>query len=108
MKASYPIAVGKAGWETPIGSYKVINMQREPAWESPITGEIIPPGSDNPLAARWIGFWMDGRNFIGFHGTPNKQSVGQTVSHGCIRMRNQDIQELYARVSIGTPVKVEP
>jgi lipoprotein-anchoring transpeptidase ErfK/SrfK len=108
LKVSYPIAVGKAGWETPTGSYKVINMQRNPAWQSPMTGEVIPPGADNPLGARWIGFWTDGHNFIGFHGTPDEQLVGQAVSHGCIRMRNQDILALFAQVGIGTPVQVEP
>lgn len=108
LKVSYPIAVGKAGWETPIGSYKVLDMQRNPAWEHPLNGTVIPPGPDNPLGARWIAFWTDGRNFIGLHGTPNEELVGQAVSHGCIRMRNKDILALYAIVKMGTPVKVEP
>jgi len=108
VKTSYPIAVGKAGWETPLGTYKVITMQRDPAWQHPWNGTIIPPGPDNPLGKRWIGFWTDGRNYIGFHGTPDEQLVGQAVSHGCIRMRNQDILALYGIVQIGTPVTVEP
>ncbi len=108
LKASYPIAVGKPGWETPLGTYQVLNMQRNPAWQHPWNDKIIPPGPDNPLGARWIGFWTDGRHFIGFHGTPNERLVGQAVSHGCIRMRNQDILALYALVKIGTPVTVKP
>ncbi|WP_448572469.1 L,D-transpeptidase, partial [Trichothermofontia sp.] len=68
---------------------------------------VIPPGPDNPLGPRWIGFWTDGKNFIGFHGTPNESLIGQAVSHGCVRMRNQDIQALYAQVEMGTPVVVE-
>lgn len=108
LQASYPIAVGKAGWETPKGNYTVIQMLRDPAWEHPWTGKVIPPGPDNPLGARWIGFWTDGHNFIGFHGTPNEELVGQAVSHGCIRMRNRDILALYGQVEIGTPVTVEP
>jgi lipoprotein-anchoring transpeptidase ErfK/SrfK len=107
-KVSYPIAIGKAGWETPTGSYKVIDMQRYPAWEHPWNGKVIPPGPDNPLGVRWIAFWTDGRNLIGFHGTPNEELVGQAVSHGCVRMRNQDVLALYAMVKIGTPVIVEP
>jgi lipoprotein-anchoring transpeptidase ErfK/SrfK len=107
LKVSYPIAVGKPGWETPTGSYKVIDMRRNPAWQHPWNDTIIPPGPDNPLGARWIGFWTDGRNFIGFHGTPEEKLVGQAVSHGCIRMRNQDILALYALVNLGTPVTVE-
>lgn len=108
LKTSYPIAVGKAGWETPKGSFKVIEMQRNPAWQHPWNGKIIPPGPENPLGARWIGFWTDGKNFIGFHGTPQENLVGQAVSHGCIRMRNKDVLALYAQVDVGTPVKVEP
>lgn len=108
LTASYPIAVGKPGWETPLGTYQVLNMKRYPTWQHPWNDKIIPPGPDNPLGPRWIGFWTDGRNFIGFHGTPNEELVGQAVSHGCIRMRNQDILALYALVEIGTPVTVEP
>lgn len=108
VKASYPIAVGKKGWETPTGTFKVTQMLRNPAWQHPWNGKVVPPGADNPLGARWIAFWTDGRNFIGFHGTPQEKLVGQAVSHGCVRMRNQDILALYAQVNIGTPVKVEP
>lgn len=108
LRVSYPIAVGKAGWETPKGNYRVIQMQRNPAWQHPWTGKIIPPGPDNPLGARWIAFWTDGRNFIGFHGTPDEKLVGQAVSHGCIRMRNQDILALYGQVNVGTAVTVVP
>jgi len=108
LAKSYPIAIGKAGWETPVGSYKVIEMQRDPIWQHPWTGKLVPPGADNPLGARWIGFWTDGKNFIGFHGTPQEQLVGQAVSHGCVRMRNQDVLALYAQVNVGTPVIVKP
>ena len=108
LKISYPIAVGKAGWETPKGSFEVIEMQRNPAWQHPWNGKIIPPGPENPLGARWIGFWTDGKNFIGFHGTPQEHLVGQAVSHGCIRMLNKDVLALYTQVGVGTPVKVEP
>ncbi|HEY9604188.1 MAG TPA: L,D-transpeptidase [Allocoleopsis sp.] len=106
--ASYPVAVGKQGWETPTGTYKVIDMKRNPAWQHPWNGSIVPPGPDNPLGLRWIGFWTDGRNFIGFHGTPDEKLIGQAVSHGCVRMRNKDIMALYTQVQLGTPVTVEP
>lgn len=108
ITTSYPIAIGKAGWETPTGSHEVMDMREDPAWEHPWTGEVIPPGPGNPLGLRWIGFWTDGENYIGFHGTPNEGSVGQAASHGCIRMYNQDILALYAQVKVGTPVIVEP
>lgn len=106
---SYPIAVGRQGWETPTGNFQVLNMLKKPAWINPFTEKAIPGGhAQNPLGNYWIGFWTDGNNWVGFHGTPNPDSVGKAVSHGCIRMYNQDIQELFHQVDLGTPVTVEP
>ncbi|WP_225913827.1 L,D-transpeptidase [Leptolyngbya ohadii] len=108
VKTSFPVAVGRRGWETPTGSYRVLQMIQDPAWQNPFTGEVIPPGQDNPLGTRWIGFWTDGSNFIGFHGTPNEETVGTPASHGCIRMFDRDVQKLFEMVAIGTPVSVVP
>lgn len=108
LQTSYPVAIGKAGWSTPTGKFKIIDMQQNPAWQHPLTGKIVPPGAENPLGTRWIGFWTDGQNFVGFHGTPQEELVGQAVSHGCLRMRNQDVLALYNLVNIGTLVLVEP
>lgn len=107
LQASYPVAVGKPGWETPTGTFEVMTMLQDPGWTNPFTGEVVPPGPDNPLGERWIAFWTDGQNFIGFHGTPNRDSVGRAASHGCVRMFNEDIRELYEMVEPGTPVIVE-
>ncbi|MEH2406332.1 MAG: L,D-transpeptidase [Nostoc sp.] len=104
--ASYPIAVGKKGWETPTGSFQVIHMRHYPIWRHPITGKVFQAGTDSPLGDRWIGFWSDGRNEIGFHGTPDIGLVGTAVSHGCLRMRNSDVRLLYEQVSLGTTVLV--
>ncbi|MEH1785172.1 MAG: L,D-transpeptidase [Nostoc sp.] len=104
--ASYPIAVGKKGWETPTGSFQVIHMRHYPIWRHPITGKVFQAGTDSPLGDRWIGFWSDGRNEIGFHGTPDIDLVGTAVSHGCLRMRNADVRLLYEQVTIGTTVVV--
>ena len=108
VQASFPVAIGRAGWETPTGNYHVLQKIENPAWQHPFTGEIIPPGTDNPLGTRWIGFWTDGTNFIGFHGTPNAESVGRPASHGCIRMYGQDVTKLFELVRLGTPVDVVP
>jgi lipoprotein-anchoring transpeptidase ErfK/SrfK len=105
---SYPIAVGKDGWETPVGNHQVMQKIVQPTWQHPFTGEVIPPGPDNPLGERWIGFWTDGKNYIGFHGTPDEHTVGTAASHGCIRMLNQDVLKLFEQVAIGTPVSVVP
>ena len=104
--ASYPLAVGKNGWETPTGSFQVIEMQEDPPWLHPITKEVVPPGPENPLGQRWIGFWTDGQTHIGFHGTNQEEYIGQAVSHGCLRMRNQDVVALFDQVQEGTPVLV--
>ncbi len=106
--ASYPVAIGRAGWETPTGDFVVRDMIENPGWENFRTGEVMPPGEDNPLGVRWISFWTDGVNEIGFHGTPNEELIGQAVSHGCVRMRNQDVVALFNKVAIGTPVVVKP
>lgn len=104
---SYPVAVGRPGWETPKGTFRVLDKQKNPTWIHPLTGAVVPAGDpENPLGRHWIGFWTNGRNWIGFHGTPTPKSVGRAVSHGCIRMYNKDIQELFALVPVGTVVKV--
>ena len=108
IKTSFPVAIGRSGWETPTGQYSVIQMQHNPVWQHPFTGELVPPGRDNPLGARWIGFWTDGTNYIGFHGTPNEESVGQPASHGCVRMYNRDVIQLFEMVQMGTTVEVVP
>ncbi|MGB3300322.1 MAG: L,D-transpeptidase [Phormidesmis sp.] len=107
-EASYPVAIGRPGWETPTGSFSVFSQVVDPGWTHPFTGEEMPPGPNNPLGDRWIAFWTDGNNSIGFHGTPNRESVGQAASHGCVRMYNEDVKKLYDIVAIGTPVVVEP
>lgn len=104
--ASYPIAVGKKGWETPTGSFKVLHKQHDPIWRHPITDKVFAPGADSPLGDRWIGFWSDGHNEIGFHGTPDNNTMGTAISHGCLRMRNPDVRLLYKQVGVGTSVVV--
>ncbi len=108
MIKTYPIAVGRPGWETPIGTHKVLQMFKNPTWVHPLKQGVVIPGGDpeNPLGHYWIGFWTNGKNWIGFHGTPNPGSVGRAASHGCIRMYNKDIEDLFQKVRLGTEVKV--
>ena len=120
----YPVAVGMPGWETPVGQFSVIEMAANPVWQHPATGQRFPPGPDNPLGSRWIGFHRDCRGrrgfngkehlevkgcvTAGFHGTPNRDSVGRAVSHGCVRLFDEDARELFDLVRLGTPVTVLP
>lgn len=106
--AQYDIAIGQDGWETPPGRYLIEGMQTDPAWQHPLTHEVIPPGPDNPLGAAWISFLTVDGYSLGLHGTIDESLVGQAVSHGCIRMRNADILELYDKVALGWPLDVQP
>lgn len=106
---SYPVAIGRKGWETPTGNFQVLQMIQAPKWINPFTGESVPGGDpENPLGHYWIGFWTNGKQWIGFHGTPNPETVGTAASHGCVRMYNKDVEELFRQVSVGTPVTVVP
>jgi lipoprotein-anchoring transpeptidase ErfK/SrfK len=104
--ASYPVAIGKKGWETPIGTWRINDKIENPAWTNFLTGRVVPPGRSNPLGNRWIGYYKDARGEIGFHPTRNLGSVGQPVSHGCNRMFEADAKKLFDRVNVGDEVRV--
>ena len=108
LVGSYTVAVGKPGWETPIGDYSILHMAIDPIWENPWTGELIYPGPTNPMGRAVIVFHTVGDDMIAFHGTPDEGLLGQAVSHGCVRMLNADVAALFERVQVGTPVIVEP
>jgi lipoprotein-anchoring transpeptidase ErfK/SrfK len=106
---NYPIAVGRAGWETPLGIFHVFQMLRDPDWKHPLSGKVFPAGEPgNELGRYWIGFAQQGDNCVGFHATPHPNTVGKSLSHGCIRMYEKDIEELFSQVSLGTTVAVLP
>jgi lipoprotein-anchoring transpeptidase ErfK/SrfK len=106
---SYPVAVGRVGWETPTGEFHVFQMMGDPAWKHPLTRKVFEPGAaGNQLGHYWIGFWTDGRTAVGFHDTPHPKTVGKAMSHGCLRMYERDISELFGQVSVGTLVSVLP
>jgi lipoprotein-anchoring transpeptidase ErfK/SrfK len=102
----YPVAIGKKGRETPTGEWQVMEKIKNPGWTSFRTGEYFAPGRENPLGSRWIGFWTDGKDTIGFHGTPNVKSIGTAASNGCVRMYNRHVKALFPLVKVGTTVKV--
>jgi len=103
----YTIAVGRQGLETPAGEYTVTDKQLNPSWHVPnsswagsLAGQVIPPGPQDPLKARWIGI-TDG---AGIHGTEDIGSLGSSASHGCIRMAIPDVIELYDRTPYGSKI----
>jgi hypothetical protein len=106
---TYGIAVGQAGLETPSGLYDINDKQIDPWWHVPnsawagdLAGRVIPPGPDDPIKSRWLGFY----NGAGIHGTTEDWSIGHAASHGCIRMHIWDVEDLYDRVPLGTPIYV--
>jgi lipoprotein-anchoring transpeptidase ErfK/SrfK len=104
--ATYPVAIGKKGRETPTGEWQVMETLVNPGWTNFNTGKMMPPGKNNPLGSRWIGFWTDGKDTIGFHGTNQPNSIGKAVSNGCVRMYDKDVQALYPLIKVGTIVRV--
>ena len=112
---AYPIAVGRATWQTPVGPFTVVRKEEDPAWHVPasIRAEsarngrllplVVPPGPANPLGRFWIGLSVAG---IGVHGTPLPSSIYQTSTHGCIRLQGDRIEDLYGRILVGTQGRI--
>jgi hypothetical protein len=109
LARTYPIAVGRQGLETPAGQYTIDDKQVNPSWHVPnsawagaLAGRVIPPGPDDPIKARWMGFY----NGAGIHGTDEISSIGTAASHGCIRMTIPDVEALFPLVPLHTPIYV--
>lgn len=109
---SFVVAVGRKEYETPVGRFEVTEKVVDPPYvrfdyENPDrVFDTVGPGPENPLGVRWIGFTSAYGWRIGFHGTPKPELLGQAVSHGCVRMRNADVMEVFDRIDVGTPVVV--
>ncbi len=105
VKSVYPVATGLTKDRTPEGMFTIIVKAEQPYYRK----SNIPGGDpNNPLGARWIGFDArdtDGRVY-GVHGTNQPETIGQRVSAGCIRMKNQDVITLFNQVPVGTKIWV--
>jgi lipoprotein-anchoring transpeptidase ErfK/SrfK len=95
----FPVAVGKQSTPSPHGTFHIASRVVKPAWYQP--GKVIGPGPANPLGTRWMGLGYKG---YGIHGTNRPDSIGKAASHGCIRMRIQDVEELFELVQVGDEV----
>jgi hypothetical protein len=109
LAKTYTIAVGQQGLETPAGEYEINDRQVNPSWHVPnspwagaLAGRVIPPGPDDPIKSRWLGFY----NGAGIHGTDAIYSLGTAASHGCIRMSIPDVEALFDMVPLHTPIYV--
>ena len=97
----YSVAVGSRQTPSPTGEFKITSRLASPTWYHP--GKVIPPSKANPLGTRWMGLSRAG---YGIHGTNVPRSIGHSASHGCIRMRNHDAEELFALVRVGDTVEI--
>lgn len=97
----YDVAVGALVSPSPDGEYQIARRLENPTYYHP--GIMIGPGDKNPLGPRWIGLNVKG---FGIHGTNQPGSIGKSASHGCIRMRNGEIRDLFARVKVGDRVSL--
>ena len=110
MEKAYTVAIGRVGFDTPVGLYSIQDKQVDPNWYVPdsdwagdLAGQVIPGGTpENPLKARWMGIF----NGAGIHGTDDTGSLGSAASHGCVRMAVSDVIDLYDRVDVGTPIYI--
>jgi L,D-transpeptidase ErfK/SrfK len=112
---TYPIGIGRVGWETPLGDTTVIAKTTNPSWYVPWSVQqehkekgdplppVVPPGPDNPLGAYVLKLQMPGYLI---HGTNQPYGVGMRVSHGCIRLYPENIELLYSMVEIGESVTI--
>lgn len=112
---TYPIGIGRVGWETPLGTSTVIAKAKDPSWWVPASvrrehvalgnplPSVVPPGPDNPLGHRVLKLGMPGYLI---HGTNQPYGVGMRVSHGCVRLYPENIEFLYELVDIGEPVMI--
>lgn len=118
-EAVYPVAVGQKRYPTPVFDGSVLSKSRKPTWSAPneewageFAGTQVPFDSpDNPFRARSgkevDGYFLTISHFgVGLHSTNAERSVGRPASHGCIRMRLEDVKHLFHTLPVGTPVKV--
>src|SRR3954466_5605504 len=97
----YPVAIGGPPPPSPTGTFNVVPRVATPTYYKP--GKVIGPGAANPIGTRWIGLSAKG---YGIHGTDSPKSIGFAKSHGCIRLRNEDVERLFERVRAGDVVEL--
>ncbi len=109
LARTYPIGIGDVDFETPLGTYHVVSREVNPSWTVPKSlrqkygVSFMPPGPENPLGNRWLGLSRKG---YGIHGTDFPWSVGRLVTHGCIRLYPEHMEQLFAQVQVKTPVEI--
>ena len=111
--AAYPVTVGSGQTTSPIGEWKARGIVKLPTFrydermlkrgERSKNFHLLPPGPNNPVGVMWIALNKKG---IGIHGTNEPDTIGHSVSHGCIRLANWDVVRFAAKIKPGVPVSV--
>jgi lipoprotein-anchoring transpeptidase ErfK/SrfK len=101
VKKIYTVAVGKDSTPSPTGTFTIVRRVANPTYYH--DGKVIPPGRGNPVGTRWMGLSNPG---YGIHGTNAPKSIGKAASHGCIRMSQPDLEDLFAQVRAGDTVEI--
>jgi lipoprotein-anchoring transpeptidase ErfK/SrfK len=99
--AYFPVAVGAEVSPSPTGEFEIVNRVANPAYYH--DGVVVEASENSPVGTRWIGLNLKG---YGIHGTNAPRSIGRAASHGCIRLRNRDVERLYAMLRVGDLVSI--
>lgn len=109
VSRSWSVATAKPGWVTPDGEWTLYRKAEDPTWHNPALDSwgadlpaVVPGGPGNPMGTRAL--YITAPGLIRIHGTTTPSSIGTYASHGCIRMHNEDIEQLYELVPVGTKV----
>jgi L,D-transpeptidase ErfK/SrfK len=114
---TYPISVGKMDWKTPLGLTRIVDKRVRPIWYPPESvrkeheadgrplPRAVPPGPDNPLGEYAMRLGIPGGAYL-IHGTNRPAGVGMQVTHGCIRMYPEDIEQFFKQVPVNTSVRI--
>lgn len=98
----YSVAIGTPGTPTPSGTYKIYFKEKNPTWYPTDGRPPVESGPYNPLGYRWMEFAPT----YGIHGTDSPWSIGNWASHGCVRMHERDVEDLFELIPVGTPLKI--
>ncbi len=102
------VSIGdEEGSPTPTGAYSIIERIENPTWYPPSWADVrgpVPPGPNNPLGRHWIGLSL---TRTGIHGTNDPLNIGNAVTHGCIRAYPEAVADLFQKVRVGWPVRIE-
>ncbi|MBK1643101.1 hypothetical protein CKO25_00205 [Thiocapsa imhoffii] len=112
---TYAISIGREGWDTPLGTFSIVEKVKDPTWTPPasvradylsrgkVLPAVVPPGDDNPLGHRAMR--LSARSYL-IHGTNKPWGLGMRSSAGCIRMYPEGVEELFGLVNVDTQVTI--